>query len=91
MSSKKSTKDNSKAKKSRRYLSESGESKGIVIIIILAWISITFFAIYLFRASTNFYDNLDEGMQQNIAFDVESLANNRIEHIEEALDGFVTD
>ena len=61
------------------------DGRALDIIFVLCLISIIAFSVFLYRSSTNFYERLDETMQNNINLNVEIMQNEQIEHIQELL------
>lgn len=62
------------------------DGKALDVIFVLCLISIIAFSIFLYLSSTNFYNRLDETMQNNISLNFEAVQNEQIDRIQNLLD-----
>lgn len=86
--SKKSNKKKSLSVKIKEICSITVKNEGRALntIFILCLFCIFFFSLYLFRVSTNFYNRLDDTMENNINLNMEMRKNETIHDIDAIID-----
>ena len=61
------------------------DGRALDIIFILCLISIIAFCVFLYRSSTDFYNRIDETMQNSMNMNLEAMQNDYIEQIQDYL------
>lgn len=66
------------------------EGRALNTIFVLCLISIIAFCVFLYRTSTNFYDDLEETMQNNVNLNMEVLRNEQKDYVHELIHNKIT-